>query len=107
MVGEVRNSVIIGVSPGFTLRKEGGVGMPGGSSGMASAMAVSTSTVAPSMSRLRSNWRVMLALPWLLLEIIESRPAMVVNWRSSGVATDEAMVSGLAPGRLAETVRVG
>ena len=36
------------------------MGNPGGSSGMASAMAVSTSTVAPSMSRLRLNWSVML-----------------------------------------------
>ena len=34
------------------------------------------------------------------IEVIESRPAMVENCRSSGVATDEAMVSGLAPGRL-------
>ena len=32
---------------------------------------------------------------------------MVVNWRSRGVATAEAMVFGLAPGRLAETVSVG
>ena len=81
--------------------------MPGGSSGMASAMAVSTSTVAPSISRLRSNCRVMLVLPWLDEEIIESRPAMVVNCRSSGVATADAMVSGLAPGKLADTVMVG
>src|SRR5215472_5274205 len=29
------------------------------------------------------------------------------NWRSSGVATAEAMVSGLAPGRLAPTLMVG
>ena len=26
-------------------------------------------------------------------------PAMRPNWRSSGVATEDAMVSGLAPGR--------
>ena len=32
---------------------------------------------------------------------------MVENWRSSGVATDAAMVSGLAPGRLAFTWMVG
>ena len=32
---------------------------------------------------------------------------MVVNCRSSGVATDEAMVSGLAPGSAAETWMVG
>ena len=42
------------------------------------------------------------AMPWRCCEIIESRPAMVVNCRSSGVATAEAMVSGLAPGRLAD-----
>ena len=34
-------------------------------------------------------------------------PAMRPNCRSSGVATDEAMVSGLAPGRLAFTWIVG
>ena len=107
MVGEVRNRLMTAWSPGFTLRNEGGVGIPGGSRGMASAIAVSTSTVAPSISRLRSNCRVTLLLPWLLLETIESRPAMEVNCRSKGVATAEAMVSGLAPGRLAETVMVG
>ena len=32
-----------------------------------------------------------------------SRPSMVENCFSSGVATEEAIVSGLAPGRLAET----
>ena len=36
-----------------------------------------------------------------------SRPAIVVNCRSSGVATEEAIVSGEAPGRLAETWMVG
>jgi hypothetical protein len=34
-------------------------------------------------------------------------PAMRPNWRSSGVATAEAMVSGLAPGRPAPTEMVG
>ena len=32
------------------------------------------------------------------MEVIESRPAMVANCRSRGVATEAAMVSGLAPG---------
>jgi hypothetical protein len=32
---------------------------------------------------------------------------MRLNWRSSGVATAEAMVSGLAPGRFADTCIVG
>jgi hypothetical protein len=40
-------------------------------------------------------------------EVIESMPAMEVNWRSSGVATAEAIVAGLAPGREAEMVSVG
>jgi len=34
-------------------------------------------------------------------------PAMRPNWRSSGVATADAIVSGLAPGRLAPTPMVG
>ena len=59
------------------------------------------------MLRLRSNWRVICALPSELVEVIESRPAMVVNCFSSGVATEEAIVSGLAPGRPAETWIVG
>ena len=42
---------------------------------------------------------VMLVEPIPLLDVMESMPAMVANWRSSGVATEAAMVSGLAPGR--------
>src|SRR5690242_15732807 len=34
-------------------------------------------------------------------------PEMRPNWRSRGVATAEAMVSGLAPGRFAPTAMVG
>ena len=34
-------------------------------------------------------------------------PAMVANCRSSGAATEIAIVSGLAPGSWAETVIVG
>ena len=97
----------MGSAEGFCLRNDGGDGIPGGSSGMAAAIAVCTSTVAPSMSRSRSNCRVIWVLPVPLWDIIESRPAMVVNWRSSGVATDDAMVSGSPPGRLAWTLMVG
>ena len=59
------------------------------------------------MLRLRSNCSVMLVLPCELVELIESRPAMVENCFSSGSATDDAIVSGLAPGRLALTWMVG
>src|SRR2546425_2737260 len=41
------------------------------------------------------------------VDVIESRPAIVENWRARRVATDEAMVSGFAPGKFAETVIVG
>src|SRR4051812_14308968 len=85
-VGDMMQSISTGPSDGFTLRNDGGFGMPGGSNGIASAMAVWTSTAAPSMLRLRSNWRVMLVLPSELFDVIESTPAMVVNWRSRGVS---------------------
>ena len=41
---------------------------------------------------------VMTVVPCEFVELMLSTPAMVENWRSSGVATDDAMVSGLAPG---------
>ena len=43
----------------------------------------------------------------MLVELIESRPAMVEKFFSSGVATEDAMVSGLPPGSPAETLIVG
>ena len=90
----------MGGSAGFTLRKVGGLGMPGGSCRRAAAMADCTSCAAASMLRSSENWSVMLVEPRELVDVIESMPAMVENWRSSGVATEAAMVSGLAPGRL-------
>jgi hypothetical protein len=38
---------------------------------------------------------------------MESSPAIVENCLSKGVATADAMVSGLAPGKLADTCIVG
>src|SRR5438270_11215004 len=49
----------------------------------------------------------MLVAPSELVELIELMPAMVENCFSSGVATAEAMVSGLAPGSTALTLMVG
>ena len=46
-------------------------------------------------------------MPSALTEDIESMPAMVENCFSSGVATADAIVLGLAPGRFAETLMVG
>ena len=49
----------------------------------------------------------MLVAPSELDEVISVTEAMRLNWRSSGVATADAIVSGLAPGRPAETEIVG
>src|ERR1700756_3387015 len=46
-------------------------------------------------------------VPKLLVEVISVTPAMWPNWRSRGVATEEAMISALAPGRLPLTEMVG
>src|SRR5258707_15556438 len=97
----------MGESAGLLLRNDGGLGMPGGSSGVAALMAVTRSTAAPSMLRVRSNCSVIEVEPSELTEVIESTPAMPLNWRSRGVATADAMVEGDAPGRLALTLSVG
>src|ERR1700677_289040 len=49
----------------------------------------------------------MLVVPILLVDVISVAPAIRPNWRSSGVATEEAMISGLAPGTAAATEIVG
>src|SRR3981081_2742561 len=59
------------------------------------------------MLRLRSNWMVMTLLPGDELDDIEEMPAMVESCRSIMPATDAAMVSALAPGRVAATAMVG
>src|ERR1035438_6199791 len=70
-------------------------------------MAACTSRAAASMSRSRSNCNVTLVDPRALDEVISVTAAIRPNWRSSGVATDEAIVSGLAPGKPAPTEMVG
>ncbi|CHC50779.1 Uncharacterised protein [Salmonella enterica subsp. enterica serovar Typhi] len=49
----------------------------------------------------------MRVLPSELLEVISLTPAMRPKERSNGVATDEAMVSGEAPGSEALTIITG
>jgi hypothetical protein len=70
-------------------------------------IAVCTSPAAPSMLRLRSNCSVMEVMPSPLVEVTWARPGICENCCSSGVATDDAMVSGLAPGSCAVTAMVG
>jgi hypothetical protein len=45
----------------------------------AALIAACTSCAAASMLRARSNWRVIRVWPWLLVEVIESMPAIVEN----------------------------
>src|SRR2546427_12798142 len=97
----------MGLSAGLTLRNVGGVGNPGGSCGSAAEMAVCTSCAAASMFRLRLNCSVIEVEPCEFVELIESMPAIPENCLSRGVATDAAIVSGLAPGKLALTLIVG
>src|SRR4249920_3525902 len=66
-------------------------------------MAACTSRDAASILRFRSNCRVMLVEPSVLDDVISLMPAMRPNCRSRGVATDDAIVSGLAPGRPVDT----
>ena len=62
-----------------------------------------TSRAAASMFRSRSNCSTICVEPRLLVDVISVMPAIRPNCRSSGVATDDAIVSGLAPGRPADT----
>ena len=81
----------------------GGLGKLGGKYPEAAEMAVCTSEPAPSMLRDNSNCKTMVDWPRVFTEFMEVIPAMVENCFSSGVATEEAMVSGSAPGRDALT----
>ncbi|GJE36113.1 hypothetical protein KHHGKMAE_0160 [Methylobacterium persicinum] len=65
------------------------------------------SLAAPSMLRFRSNWTVTVEIPRELVEVIWDTPGICENCRSRGCATDEAIVSGLAPGSCAVTWMVG
>ena len=67
----------------------------------AAEIAAFTSWAAASMSRSSANWIVTELELCELEDVMLSIPAMLENDFSSGVATVAAIVSGLAPGRLA------
>mgnify|MGYP003694226501 CR=1 FL=1 len=83
------------------------MGIDEGSERAAAAIADCTSCAAASMLRSSENCSVIVAMPSVDTDVIESMPAMVENCFSSGVATAEAIVSGLAPGSCACTWIVG
>jgi hypothetical protein len=91
----------------LTLRKEGGVSISIGSRRAATVSADCTSSAAPSMFRLRSNWMTIELRPSDELDVSEVMPAMVESDRSIGPATEAPMVSGLAPGSVAVIWMVG
>src|SRR6516164_4708562 len=107
IVFEVNDRIMMGASEGFCLRQLGLVGRLAGRDPSEALIAACTSRAAASMLRLRSNCRVMLVDPIWLVEVIWFTPAIWPRCRSSGVATDDAMVSGLAPGRPAFTLTTG
>src|SRR5579871_6745910 len=107
IVFEVSARIIMGASAGFTFQNEGFCGRLEGNWPRAALMAACTSRAAASILRFNSNCRVMLVEPRELDEVISVTAAMRPNWRSSGVATDDAIVSGLAPGNPALTEMVG
>ena len=78
-----------------------------GRSARAALIAACTSRAAPLMSRLMSNCSTICVELTLLRDVISSTPAILPRWRSSGVATLDAMISGLAPGIEAFTTMVG
>ncbi len=106
-VSEVSASTRMGVSAGFTLRIVGGKIIAGGNCPPAALIAASVSVAAPSMSRLRSNCSVTEVKPSALEDVIWVTPGIWPNCSSSGVATDDAIVSGSAPGSCAVTEIVG
>src|SRR5436190_13622443 len=106
-VGEIRLIYRIGKSPGLTFRKLGGVVISIGKRRCATESAVCTSSAAPSMLRLRSNWMVIEVMPSDDEDVSDVIPAMVDSWRSIGAATDAAIVSALAPGNVAVMAMVG
>ena len=81
--------------------------MPLGSRLCAALIAACTSRAAPLISRSKLNSRMMRVLPSELEEVISLTPAIRPKERSSGVATEEAMVSGDAPGSEALIMMTG
>src|ERR1700722_8813985 len=106
-VSELSDKRMMGCSAGFTFFQPGLLGRLAGKLPRAALIAAWTSRAAASTLRFRSNCIVMLVEPSWLDEVICVMPAMRPNWRSSGVATAEAIVSGLAPGKPAPTLIVG
>ncbi len=89
---------MIAWSFGFVLVKVGGEGRSAGRLPVERLMAACTSVAASPRLLERLNWSTSEVCPWVLWEVIISRPGICMNCRSSGVATLFAIVEGVAPG---------
>src|SRR5471032_1200789 len=107
MLSELTLRISTGLSAGLTFFQVGRLGMSLGSLPEAVLIAACTSYAAVSMLLFRVNCSVSRLEPKALLEVICVMPGMALNCTSSGVATDDAMVSGLTPGNCAVTWIVG
>ena len=98
---------MIGAAAGLALRYVGLLRSAAGKSERLALIAPCTSRAAESILRFKSNCKLMRVWPLLLDEVISLTPEITPKRRSSGVATLDAMVSGLAPGMAALTVMTG
>ena len=105
--GELSAKPIIGACDGSILRNSGLPGIPAGNSPRTTLIAACTSRAASSKLRSRSKVNTTWVEPWLLDDEIEVMPLILPKARSSGVATVLAILSGLAPGKLAVTLITG
>src|SRR2546423_12310868 len=103
---EVRARISTGAAAGFDFLNLGSIGKSLGRSVAAALRAACTSRAAPSRLRLKSNWIEIRELPSELTEVISVTPAISPRRRSKGAAIVAAMVSGSAPGRVADTLMV-
>src|SRR5215471_15036329 len=106
-MSDVSARITIGWSDGLFFRYPGLFGRFAGSWPRAALIAAWTSRAAASIWRLRSNWSVMFVEPSVDEDVISVTPAIRPNCRSSGVATEDAIVAGEAPGSPALTLIVG
>ena len=89
------------------MRQVGRLGIAFGRRLAAALMAACTSSAALSIFLPSANCKVMEVKPSPLLEVISVTPGTALNCTSSGVATEEPMVSALAPGKAPCTTMVG
>ena len=98
----------MGASAWFDSRNVGGFGRAFGNDPSAALIASSTSVAALFTSTFSPNCSEICVLPSTLVDVICDRLGSICpNSVSNGVVTVAPIVSGLALGKLADTVRVG